>query len=179
MINQHLNRQFFYFLSLVQQSSKRFIGSFLSWVKQNSFHSLVKAVHCQISQHRRELSQGIQYWVILIYYLYEFMHLLEYCLFQPFFFTLSLQIGSVFGPQYLLKLYVAGAVVGSIFYLVHHAYLANTFKVQGINAELHVLCVNHWLLLHFLEHQLMKKLKTIIYFLLPLDLHGWGFLLFY
>ncbi|KNA10978.1 hypothetical protein SOVF_139000 [Spinacia oleracea] len=41
-------------------------------------------------------------------------------------------IGSVFGPQYLLKLYVAGAVVGSIFYLVHHAYLANTFKGHGI-----------------------------------------------
>lgn len=40
-------------------------------------------------------------------------------------------IGSVFGPEYLLKLYVAGAVVGSIFYLVHHAYLANTYKRQG------------------------------------------------
>ncbi|XP_021757172.1 RHOMBOID-like protein 12, mitochondrial [Chenopodium quinoa] len=37
-------------------------------------------------------------------------------------------IGSVFGPEYLLKLYVAGAVVGSIFYLVHHAYLANTYE---------------------------------------------------
>ncbi|XP_057517345.1 RHOMBOID-like protein 12, mitochondrial [Amaranthus tricolor] len=47
-----------------------------------------------------------------------------------FFFGSS--IGSVFGPLYLLKLYVAGAVVGSIFYLVHHAYLANTYKSQGI-----------------------------------------------
>ncbi|XP_021761453.1 RHOMBOID-like protein 12, mitochondrial isoform X1 [Chenopodium quinoa] len=37
-------------------------------------------------------------------------------------------IGSVFGPEYLLKLYVAGAVVGSIFYLVHHAYLANSYE---------------------------------------------------
>ncbi|XP_010695251.2 RHOMBOID-like protein 12, mitochondrial [Beta vulgaris subsp. vulgaris] len=40
-------------------------------------------------------------------------------------------IGNVFGAEYLLKLYVAGAVVGSIFYLVHHAYLANTSKRPG------------------------------------------------
>ncbi|KAL2935928.1 RHOMBOID-like protein 12 mitochondrial, partial [Bienertia sinuspersici] len=41
-------------------------------------------------------------------------------------------IANMFGPDYLLKLYVAGAVVGSIFYLVHHVYLANTYKAQGI-----------------------------------------------
>ncbi|KAK8521433.1 hypothetical protein V6N13_077556 [Hibiscus sabdariffa] len=37
-------------------------------------------------------------------------------------------IGRVFGPEYLLKLYLAGAIGGSIFYLVHHAFLA---KGQG------------------------------------------------
>ncbi|WZZ57981.1 hypothetical protein YC2023_058088 [Brassica napus] len=29
-----------------------------------------------------------------------------------------------FGPQFLLKLYLAGALGGSVFYLIHHAYLA-------------------------------------------------------
>ncbi|KAK8569404.1 hypothetical protein V6N13_046463 [Hibiscus sabdariffa] len=37
-------------------------------------------------------------------------------------------IGRTFGPEYLLKLYLAGAIGGSIFYLVHHAFLA---KGQG------------------------------------------------
>ncbi|GMI79636.1 RHOMBOID-like protein 12, ARABIDOPSIS RHOMBOID-LIKE PROTEIN 12 [Hibiscus trionum] len=37
-------------------------------------------------------------------------------------------IGRTFGPEYLLKLYLAGAIGGSIFYLVHHAFLA---KEQG------------------------------------------------
>lgn len=40
-------------------------------------------------------------------------------------------IARVFGPDYLLKLYLAGAVVGSVFYLVHHAYLAQTSKGRG------------------------------------------------
>ncbi|KAL8478702.1 hypothetical protein ACS0TY_030543 [Phlomoides rotata] len=38
-------------------------------------------------------------------------------------------IGHTFGPQYLLKLYLSGAVVGSIFYLVYHAFIASS--VQG------------------------------------------------
>ncbi|KAK1407366.1 hypothetical protein QVD17_38980 [Tagetes erecta] len=37
-------------------------------------------------------------------------------------------IGYHFGPEFLLKLYFAGAFVGSAFYLVHHAYLALSSK---------------------------------------------------
>ncbi|GLT25179.1 hypothetical protein SLA2020_003250 [Shorea laevis] len=43
-----------------------------------------------------------------------------------YFFGIS--IGNTFGPQYLLKLYLAGAIGGSVFYLVHHAYLALASK---------------------------------------------------
>lgn len=32
-------------------------------------------------------------------------------------------IGSAFGPEYLLKLYLAGALAGSVFYLVYHSFL--------------------------------------------------------
>ncbi|KAL1824964.1 hypothetical protein ACET3Z_011742 [Daucus carota] len=32
-------------------------------------------------------------------------------------------IGSAFGPEFLLKLYLAGALAGSVFYLVYHAFL--------------------------------------------------------
>ncbi|KAI8543094.1 hypothetical protein RHMOL_Rhmol08G0191800 [Rhododendron molle] len=37
-------------------------------------------------------------------------------------------IGRVFGPEFVLKLYLAGAVCGSIFYLVHHALMALSSK---------------------------------------------------
>ncbi|EOY20566.1 RHOMBOID-like protein 12 isoform 2 [Theobroma cacao] len=37
-------------------------------------------------------------------------------------------IGRIFGPEYLLKLYLAGAIGGSVFYLVHHAFLALSSK---------------------------------------------------
>ncbi|CAI8610151.1 unnamed protein product [Vicia faba] len=37
-------------------------------------------------------------------------------------------IASQFGPEFLLKLYLAGAIGGSIFYLVHQAYKAQTSK---------------------------------------------------
>ncbi|KAB2074594.1 hypothetical protein ES319_A07G162200v1 [Gossypium barbadense] len=33
-------------------------------------------------------------------------------------------IGRIFGPEYLLRLFLAGAMSGSVFYLVHHAFLA-------------------------------------------------------
>ncbi|KAJ4974033.1 hypothetical protein NE237_007207 [Protea cynaroides] len=33
-------------------------------------------------------------------------------------------IGTLFGPEFLLKLYLAGAVTGSIFFLVHHAFMS-------------------------------------------------------
>ncbi|KAL9243312.1 hypothetical protein vseg_017214 [Gypsophila vaccaria] len=40
-------------------------------------------------------------------------------------------IGRYLGPDYLLKLYFAGAVVGSIFYVVHHAFILKMFQKQG------------------------------------------------
>lgn len=46
-----------------------------------------------------------------------------------FILIIIVQIGKVFGPEFLLKLYLAGAVVGSIFYLVHHAFMAPSSKV--------------------------------------------------
>ncbi|KAK4483263.1 hypothetical protein RD792_010448, partial [Penstemon davidsonii] len=43
-----------------------------------------------------------------------------------YFFGLSM--GRTFGPEYLLKLYLSGAVVGSIFYLAYHAFIAPSFQ---------------------------------------------------
>ncbi|KAK9669100.1 hypothetical protein RND81_13G109200 [Saponaria officinalis] len=40
-------------------------------------------------------------------------------------------IGRYLGPEYLLKLYFAGAVVGSIFYVVHHAFIVKMFQKHG------------------------------------------------
>ncbi|XP_050870857.1 RHOMBOID-like protein 12, mitochondrial [Lathyrus oleraceus] len=40
-------------------------------------------------------------------------------------------IVSQFGPEFLLKLYLAGAIGGSVFYLVHQAYKAQTAKGWG------------------------------------------------
>lgn len=37
-------------------------------------------------------------------------------------------IGRVFGTEFVVKLYLAGAIVGSIFYLVHHAFMAPSSK---------------------------------------------------
>lgn len=37
-------------------------------------------------------------------------------------------IGQSFGPEFLLKLYLAGAFVGSAFFLLHHAFLASSSK---------------------------------------------------
>ncbi|MED6195726.1 hypothetical protein PIB30_040754 [Stylosanthes scabra] len=43
-------------------------------------------------------------------------------------------IGRIFGAEYLLKLYLAGAVVGSIFYLLHQAYKSQTSKdLESVN----------------------------------------------
>ncbi|PIA63118.1 hypothetical protein AQUCO_00200859v1 [Aquilegia coerulea] len=41
-------------------------------------------------------------------------------------------IGNCFGPQFLLNLYLAGALGGSIFYLVHHAFMSPTSKGSGM-----------------------------------------------
>lgn len=40
------------------------------------------------------------------------------------------QIASKFGPEFLLKLYLAGAIGGSVFYLGHQSYKSLTSKVQ-------------------------------------------------
>ncbi|GAV75309.1 Rhomboid domain-containing protein [Cephalotus follicularis] len=45
-----------------------------------------------------------------------------------YFFGMSM--GRNFGPEFLLKLYLAGAVGGSVFYLVHHAFLVLSSKGQ-------------------------------------------------
>ncbi|KAI9109507.1 hypothetical protein K1719_019561 [Acacia pycnantha] len=42
------------------------------------------------------------------------------------------EIGRAFGHEYLLKLYVAGALGGSVFYLAHQAYKALTSEVGGV-----------------------------------------------
>ncbi|KAL9438412.1 hypothetical protein AB3S75_024147 [Citrus x aurantiifolia] len=47
-----------------------------------------------------------------------------------YFFGMS--IGRTLGPEYLLKLYMAGAIGGSVFYLVHHGFLAMSSKRQGM-----------------------------------------------
>ncbi|KDP31368.1 hypothetical protein JCGZ_11744 [Jatropha curcas] len=44
-------------------------------------------------------------------------------------------IGTKFGPQYLLYLYLAGATGGSVFYLVHHAYMSLSTKEKGTFAR--------------------------------------------
>nr|XP_023886254.1 RHOMBOID-like protein 12, mitochondrial [Quercus suber]POE68628.1 rhomboid-like protein 12, mitochondrial [Quercus suber] len=42
----------------------------------------------------------------------------------------GMSIGRTFGPEFLLKLYIAGALGGSIFYLMHKAFLASFSKGQ-------------------------------------------------
>ncbi|KAF2282975.1 hypothetical protein GH714_043294 [Hevea brasiliensis] len=44
----------------------------------------------------------------------------------------GMNIGRTFGPEYLLKLYLAGAIGGSLFYLGHHAFMALSTKGQGM-----------------------------------------------
>lgn len=44
----------------------------------------------------------------------------------------GMNIGRAFGPEYLLKLYLAGAIGGSVFYLIHHALMASSSKGQGM-----------------------------------------------
>ncbi|XP_038687896.1 RHOMBOID-like protein 12, mitochondrial isoform X2 [Tripterygium wilfordii] len=46
----------------------------------------------------------------------------------------GMNIGRTFGPEFLLKLYLAGAIGGSVFYLVHHALMASSSKGQGMSA---------------------------------------------
>lgn len=37
-------------------------------------------------------------------------------------------IGRTFGPEYLMKLYLSGALAGSVFYLVYHAFIAPLYQ---------------------------------------------------
>ncbi|MCD9644187.1 hypothetical protein HAX54_032335 [Datura stramonium] len=54
---------------------------------------------------------------------------------------LALVIGSVFGPEFLLKLYLSGAVAGSVFYLVYHAFMAPSLqKKKKIKCKSSVNC---------------------------------------
>ncbi|XP_047339436.1 RHOMBOID-like protein 12, mitochondrial isoform X2 [Impatiens glandulifera] len=46
----------------------------------------------------------------------------------------GMQIGQTFGADFLLKLYLSGAVVGSIFYLIHHAFIASKGASGAVNA---------------------------------------------
>ncbi|KAA0062232.1 RHOMBOID-like protein 12 [Cucumis melo var. makuwa] len=41
------------------------------------------------------------------------------------------KIGSVFGSEFLLKLYLAGAIGGSAFYLAHHLFQASSSKSRS------------------------------------------------
>lgn len=54
-------------------------------------------------------------------------------MFGLYFFGTS--IGNLFGPQFLLKLYLAGAITGSIFFLVHKAYVSSSSKLWGTNSK--------------------------------------------
>ncbi|KAL6281454.1 hypothetical protein ACE6H2_018335 [Prunus campanulata] len=47
---------------------------------------------------------------------------------DPSFMAKNFTIGRVFGPEFLLKLYLAGAVGGSVCFLVHKAYMAASSK---------------------------------------------------
>ncbi|KAL1373179.1 hypothetical protein HN51_003185 [Arachis hypogaea] len=58
----------------------------------------------------------------------EFGHLFSNMIGLYFF---GLNVAGNFGPAYLLKLYLTGAVGGSIFYLVHKAYKSQTSKDWG------------------------------------------------
>ncbi|KAL6012029.1 hypothetical protein ACLOJK_002500 [Asimina triloba] len=44
------------------------------------------------------------------------------------------QIGKLFGPEFLLKLYLAGAIGGSVFYLVHKAISSSKGASGAVNA---------------------------------------------
>ncbi|KAK5825002.1 hypothetical protein PVK06_019804 [Gossypium arboreum] len=44
-------------------------------------------------------------------------------------------IGRIFGPEYLLRLFLAGAMGGSVFYLVHHAFLAKPLMLIVLDKQ--------------------------------------------
>nr|XP_019067160.1 RHOMBOID-like protein 12, mitochondrial isoform X2 [Solanum lycopersicum] len=42
----------------------------------------------------------------------------------------NFMIGRYFGPEFLLKLYLSGAVAGSVFYLLYHAFIVPSLQTQ-------------------------------------------------
>lgn len=62
----------------------------------------------------------------------DFEHIISNMIGLYFFGT---NIGRTFGPEFLLKLYLAGAVGGSVFYLVQQAFLAMSSKERGMFAK--------------------------------------------
>uniref|UniRef100_A0A3Q7J7R4 Peptidase S54 rhomboid domain-containing protein n=1 Tax=Solanum lycopersicum TaxID=4081 RepID=A0A3Q7J7R4_SOLLC len=44
--------------------------------------------------------------------------------------TFLSMIGRYFGPEFLLKLYLSGAVAGSVFYLLYHAFIVPSLQTQ-------------------------------------------------
>ncbi|GFQ07410.1 hypothetical protein PHJA_002885100 [Phtheirospermum japonicum] len=58
---------------------------------------------------------------------------------DPQFMVNNFMIGRTFGPEYLLKLYLSGAVVGSIFYLAYHGFIAPSFQNSLHNIILNML----------------------------------------
>jgi hypothetical protein len=65
------------------------------------------------------------FFVVTIYHL---LLLILNCFF-PIFFYLH-QIANVFGPAFLLKLYVGGALTGSVFFLLEKDFLAHQKQVR-------------------------------------------------
>ncbi|KAI3929955.1 hypothetical protein MKW98_004109 [Papaver atlanticum] len=65
-------------------------------------------------------------------------------------------IGRIFGPRFLLNLYLAGAIGGSVFYLVHHAFIEFGLGSSG--------AVNAIALLYIF---LFPKSKLYFYLVLP------------
>ncbi|KAI3934962.1 hypothetical protein MKW92_048500 [Papaver armeniacum] len=71
-------------------------------------------------------------------------------------------IGRIFGPRFLLNLYLAGAIGGSVFYLVHHAFIDPSKKGrQGLGSSG---AVNAIVLLYIF---LFPKSKLYFYLVLP------------
>ncbi|RZC60326.1 hypothetical protein C5167_022077 [Papaver somniferum] len=71
-------------------------------------------------------------------------------------------IGRIFGPRFLLNLYLAGAIGGSVFYLVHHAFIDPSKRGrQGLGSSGAVNAIVLLYIFHF------PKSKLYFYLVLP------------
>lgn len=59
------------------------------------------------------------------------------------------QIASLFGPEFLLKLYLGGALGGSVFYLAHKAFMVPSSKVTCIAA----------IMTHIAQHDILRSFR--------------------